>query len=99
MKKFDKETLQHLQNLCRIKCSEEENEIFVENIKKVLDYMEMLKEVDTENVKPLYQVSEGSYLPLREDIIGDTLDRQTFLNNAPSSTAGMVRVPPIIKTN
>ena len=61
--------------------------------------MEMLKEVDTENVKPLYQVSEGSYLPLREDIIGDTLDRQTFLNNAPSSTAGMVRVPPIIKTD
>lgn len=96
MSEFNKETLRHLESLCRVKCTEEEEEIFVENLKRILDYMEMLKEVHTENVKPLYQVSEDFYLPLRDDIVGDTLDRQVFLSNAPASTAGMVRVPPVI---
>jgi aspartyl-tRNA(Asn)/glutamyl-tRNA(Gln) amidotransferase subunit C len=96
MTKFDRKTLRHLETLSRIECSEEDEETFVKNIQTILDYMDRLREVNTDNVKPLYQVAEGSYLPLREDVAGKTLDRQTFLNNAPASTGAMVRVPPVI---
>jgi len=96
MSEFNKETLRHLETLCRVKCTEEEEEMFVENIKTILDYIDRLSEVDTENVKPLYSVLEAVHLPVREDVAKEPMDRQTLLNNAPASTAGMVRVPPVI---
>lgn len=94
---FDKKTVQRLQELCRIRCSDEETETFYKNIERILDYMKILEEVDVEGVEPCYQVLEDLYLPLREDEVGETLPRETLLKNSPEQTAGMIRVPPIIQ--
>lgn len=97
MSNLNKQTIQNLIGLCRISCSEEEQESLLVDLKKIVDYIEQLQEIDTENVSPCYHVLEGACNVMREDIVGETLPRDLFLANAPSQIGGMVRVPPVIK--
>lgn len=99
MAKLNKETIKKLTRLCRIDCTEEEQDSLLEDLKKILNYVEQLQEIDTENVPPCNQVIEGMANVMREDVIGKVLKRETFLANAPAHIGGMVRVPPIIKQN
>lgn len=97
MSKLDKETVQYLSRLSRIECTEEEQNALLNDLKKILDYVEQLQEIDTENVAPCCHVLEGMANVLREDVVGGVMDRQLFLDNAPSHIGGMIRVPPILK--
>lgn len=97
MAKLDKETIEQLTHLCRIDCTEEEQESLLNDLRKVLTYFEQLQEIDTENVQPCNHVLENMMNVMREDEIGECLDRETFLANAPSHIGGMIRVPPVIK--
>lgn len=99
MAKLDKETIKQLTRLCRIDCSEEEQESLLKDLKKILDYIEQLQEIDTENVPPCNHVLEGMANVMREDIVGEVLNREIFLANAPVHIGGMIRVPPVIKQN
>lgn len=98
MANFDHQTLEHLKRLCKIDCSAEENEDILSNLKRVLDYVEQLKEVNTENTKTCRYVLRGMLkVALREDTVADPLPREEFLANAPDQIGGMIRVPPILK--
>lgn len=97
MSNFDEKELNKLTKLCRIECTEEEKKALHQQLVRVLNYVEQLKEVDTEGVEPCYRVLETLTNVLREDEIEETLTRNLFLANAPSHVSGMVRVPPVIK--
>jgi aspartyl-tRNA(Asn)/glutamyl-tRNA(Gln) amidotransferase subunit C len=97
MATLNKETIQQLTRLCRIDCTPEEQEHLLTDLKKILDYIEQLNEIDTKDVPPCSYVLEDHFNGVREDEIGTVLDRETFLANAPSHVAGLVRVPTVIK--
>ncbi len=98
MANFDHQTLEHLKKLCRIECSEEENQDFMDSLNRVLEYIEQLKEVNTENTPTCRYVLRGMLRnQMREDIPGDPLSREQFLANAPDQIGGMIRVPPVLK--
>jgi aspartyl-tRNA(Asn)/glutamyl-tRNA(Gln) amidotransferase subunit C len=98
MSNFTEEDLRNLERLCRIKLNPDEEKKFVPNIKKILDYMEQLNEIETENVSPCnYVLKEMQHTIMREDIVEEHLDKEKFLNNAPDQIGGMIRVLPIIK--
>lgn len=97
MAKLNKETIQQLTRLCRIDCTDEEQEALLIDLRKILDYIEQLQEIDTEHVPPCNHVLENMTNVMREDIVGDVLNRESFLANAPSHIGGMIRVPPVIK--
>ncbi len=97
MADLDKKTIQKLTRLCRIDCSEEEQEALLVDLKKILGYMDLLQEINTDDVQPCNHVLEEIVNVMRADVVGEKLDRDTFLSNAPSQIGGMVRVPPIIK--
>ena len=99
MSDLNKETIKQLTRLCRIDCTEEEQELILKDLKKILDYIEQLKEIDTENILPCNQVLDDYSSAMREDEVGPVLDREAFLKNAPSHIGGMLRVPPVIKQN
>lgn len=99
MAKLDKETIVQLTRLCRIDCTEEEQEALLQDLKKILDYIEQLQQIETENVPPCNHVLENMANVMREDIIKEVLNRESFLANAPSHIGGMIRVPPVIKQN
>lgn len=98
--KFTDEDIKKLSKLARIDCSEAEMERFRGELGKILNYIESLKEVDTENVAPCNSVIEISNA-FREDAVIEEkiLDRKTFLDNSPDQVAGMIKVPPVINQN
>ena len=97
MTKWNKETIQELTRLCRIECTEEEQDLLLNDLQKIFAYVEQLQEVETEGVAPCYHVLGHLSNVMREDEIGQVLNRDDFLANAPSQIGGMVRVPPVLK--
>jgi aspartyl-tRNA(Asn)/glutamyl-tRNA(Gln) amidotransferase subunit C len=98
MAKVDEETIKELSRLCRIECTEEEQKSLLKDLKKILDYIEQLQQIDTENVPPCNHIFEEMVNVMREDEVGEVLNREVFLANAPSHVGGMIRVPPVIKS-
>ncbi len=97
MANLDKKTIKTLTQLSRIDCSENEQDKLLEDLKKILHYVEQLDEIDTTHVPPCNHVLEDMANVMRDDIVGDVMPREVFLANAPSHIGGMIRVPPVIK--
>lgn len=99
MADINKETIKTLVSLSRISCSDEEITDLQANLQKILTYIEQLNELDTENVPPCQQVISGACNVMRDDVVGETLSREIFLEDAPSQIGGMIRIPPVFKAN
>ena len=100
MTNFDKNALKELERLCRIKCTPQEEEELLKNLRKMIDFIQQLNEVNTDNVpKGQHILKDIQKNLMRDDEVGDSLSRDAFLSNAPSQISGMIRVPPIMKSN
>jgi aspartyl-tRNA(Asn)/glutamyl-tRNA(Gln) amidotransferase subunit C len=62
------EHVRHIAKLARLKVSDEEVERFAVQLTSILEYVDMLREVDTKNVEPTSQVT-GLHSVLRKDIV------------------------------
>lgn len=99
MANLNKDTIKNLVKLSRIECSEQEQEALLKDLEKILSYIELLEEINTDNVKPCNHVLEGIANVMRDDVTGKTMPREDFLANAPSQIGGMIRVPPVMRSN
>ena len=98
MSDLNEKQISKLIKLCRIECTEEEKEKLLINTSKILTYIKLLNELDTEQIPPCIHVIEEVTTALRKDEMGPTLSREEFLANVPSvAFNGMVQVPPILK--
>jgi aspartyl-tRNA(Asn)/glutamyl-tRNA(Gln) amidotransferase subunit C len=94
---MDNQLIDHLASLCRIACTEEEKSRLAKNLSQIVEYIKQLEALDTDSVAPCSRVLETDKNVWRDDLIGETLPRETFLENSGSHIGGMVRTPPIIK--
>jgi aspartyl-tRNA(Asn)/glutamyl-tRNA(Gln) amidotransferase subunit C len=62
----------------------------------MLQFVEKLKEIDTEGVNPLIHLTE-EYGSLREDRAENTLSKGDALKNAPSANSDYFKVPKVLK--
>jgi aspartyl-tRNA(Asn)/glutamyl-tRNA(Gln) amidotransferase subunit C len=97
MEEIGKEEIDKLIKLSRIECTDDEKKALQTDLSNILKYAEELDKVDTNGVEPCYRVLQTLKNVMREDVIGETLERELFLANAPSHVGGLVRVPPVIK--
>ncbi len=98
MNNFDKQNFNDLEKLCRIKCSPEEEISLLEDFQKILNFVEQLKEVDTEGVETRSFILQDLLQNVfRTDEETKTMPTDLFLSNAPDQVAGMVKVPSILK--
>lgn len=81
--KIDQKTVEKMAHLSRLELSEQESEKMVDDLSKILNWMDQLKELDTTNVEPLTHMSEEVNV-FREDIAQNALPRDKGLKNAPS---------------
>jgi len=96
---FNDQTLEHLKKLCKIECSPEEDKSILERMSRILEYIAQLSEVDTEQVQPCRYVLQSMLKnQMRDDEVKDLLSRELFLTNASDQIGGMVRVPPVMKS-
>ncbi len=97
MSNLNEEQLQTLSKLSRIQISKDESKILLTNLKKILSYIDMLDEIDTETVQPCNHVIKGVRAPLRDDEPERLMSRDEFLRNSPDKSGGFIKVPQVIK--
>jgi len=81
--------------LGRLLLSEEELETMTAQLGQILDYMQLLREVDTEGVEPMAHALDVSDI-FRTDEIRPSLDREQALANAPHRDTECYLVPAVL---
>ena len=82
--------------LSRLSLTNEELKKRTEDMNNILDYMDTLNEIDTENVEELYNVHDMNN-SLREDNYESSLDKKDVLANSPNSNSDYIEVPLTVK--
>lgn len=93
--KISKDDVIKVAELARMEVTEKETEIFTDQLGNILEYIEKLNELDTENVEPTSHVLDIS-TPLREDRVVNWLTIDEVLQNAPESEDDFFVVPQVI---
>ncbi len=93
---MDKKTVRKVAGLARIKMDDAELETMAPQLSKIIDWIEQLSEVNTDNVKPLANVVSID-LPLREDKITDGDCADKVLTNAPEEVQNFFVVSKIVE--
>lgn len=88
--------VRYMAGLARLQLSDDEIKSFANDMNKILDYMELLEEVDTENVEPLAHVIDLDSR-LRNDEAKEPLSHKDALKNAPDADSDYFRVPKVIE--
>ena len=84
--------------LARLKLDESETDAFADQLSKVLEYIERLEEVDTDEVAPMAHALEVTNV-LRQDDQQESLPRESALQNAPKTDGKYFIVPQILDAN
>lgn len=92
----DTATVRRIANLARIAISDAEAERLAPELGNILDWIEMLSEVDTAEVEPMRAVIPN-HLRLRDDVVTDGGIRDRVLANAPQAEHGFFTVPKVIE--
>ena len=94
--KIDKNTINKIARLSRIKLEDKESEDYITDHNSILDWVEQLNEVNTDNVEPLSNIS-SSILPKRVDLSNDVNSSEEILKNAPDKLEGFFAVPKVVE--
>jgi len=83
MSNLSREEVRHIAKLARLKLTEEEVEKFQQQLSEVLDYIEVLNELETKDIEPTAQVT-GLENVFREDEVTPSLEPRQALSCAPA---------------
>ena len=95
MTKLTKEEVQAVANRAMLEITEEEAEMFAEDLSTVIAFADKLNELDTENVIPMTHALQQMNV-MREDEIANVLDREDMLESVKDHQAGEILVPTIL---
>ena len=84
---IDKETVRRIAFLSRLRVDDDKIEATEKEFNKILQWVEQLKEVNTDEVEPLISVNENN-LTLRADEVTEGNQADAVLANAPMKEYG-----------
>ena len=87
--------IEHLAKLARLKLTDVEKEKFSNQMGTIIEYIEKLSEVNTNNVEPTAHIL-GLNNIFRKDATTKPLTDQAPINNSPAHSKGHYEVPKII---
>lgn len=93
--KVTKQDVEYIAELAKLEYTEEEKEKFTAQFNTILEYIDKLNELNTDDVEPLSHVIELSNV-VREDEVKPSLPIEEALKNAPSKTGSFFKVPKVI---
>ena len=88
--------IEHIANLSRITLTVDEKNTFAKQLTNILDYIEKLNELDTDEVPPMAYATSLKNV-FREDDLKSSFSRQEILELSPSSINGFFKVPKVIE--
>lgn len=87
--------VEYIAQLARLRFKDEELENFTHQLNEILNYVEKLNELDTDDVEPLNHPIENVNV-FREDELKPSVDTEEALKNAPDRTDEFFKVPKVI---
>ena len=94
--KIDKNTILKIAKLTRVKINNNEIVELSNQLSSILDWVEILNEVDTDNIEPLSNVSK-SKLYLRKDKKSKEDKSNEVLSNAPEKLENYFVAPKVVE--
>lgn len=100
MSKLSKKEIERVASLARIKFSEKEKEKMADGLSAVLSYIDKLKEVDTEGIEPISNMTGMENVLRKDEAIKKPLEDQAadavkLVEMAPDSKDNFVKVKAI----
>jgi len=95
--KFKKSDIQHISKLARLKLSDDELKVYMEQLNSIVDYVEKLHDIDTQGIKPFEHVGETTNVTRDDEVkgcVGDDCDR--LIKNFPDSQGDSLKVPKVL---
>lgn len=93
---MDEKTVRKVARLANIEIEDQDIDRIGKELSGILQWVEQLGEVDTDNVEPLANVVNID-LPLRKDEASDGNCAEKVLANAPEETQGFFVVPKVVE--
>ena len=94
--KINRELLDKIAHLARLEFEEKDAEKMMKDMSAIVDWVEKLKEVNTDGVEPLTTMSH-EVNALREDVVKDHLGHDRALLHAPKKDDDYFRVPKVLE--
>lgn len=92
---LDLETVEKIAHLARLEVTETEKESLLNDMNKILSFMEKLNELDTEGVAPLVYLTDEVNV-FRNDEVKHEITVEQALQNAPKQDGKYFRVAKVI---
>jgi len=93
--KFNKDVIQKIANLARLRLSPEEANEFSEQLSKIIIHFDEISNIDTQGIEPLITPSEIEY-STREDVAKQNFKAEDMVANAPEKQGNLFKVPPVV---
>ncbi|MDA1013950.1 MAG: Asp-tRNA(Asn)/Glu-tRNA(Gln) amidotransferase subunit GatC [Planctomycetota bacterium] len=93
-----RDKVREVARLARLKLTDEEVETFTSQLGHVLEYVDILSEVNTDGVEPMAHAVE-QFNVLRDDAVRESLPREAALANAPKTDGRYFQVPQILESS
>ncbi len=98
MPAIDRDQVQKVAHLARLKLTAEEEAAFTTQLSSILEYFEQLSELETEDVPPTTRAIEISNIT-RADELAPFAEREELLKEAPERDDEFFRVPQILSSD
>ena len=93
--RLSREQVQHIAELAKLGITEEEAELFAEQLSEILEYAEMLNQLDTSTIPPTAQAIRMRNVS-RRDEVQPSLSPDKILANAPQRQGNCFKVKLIL---
>jgi aspartyl-tRNA(Asn)/glutamyl-tRNA(Gln) amidotransferase subunit C len=93
--KLTKETVERLAELSKLEFNDVEKTELVNDLNRIIGFIEKLNELDTDGVEPLIYLSEEKNV-LRPDEVQQEISHEEILQNAPKKDSDYFRVPKVL---
>jgi aspartyl-tRNA(Asn)/glutamyl-tRNA(Gln) amidotransferase subunit C len=94
--KLSRHEVESIAHLARLEISPDEIPAYVDNLSRIIDFVQQLERANTEGVSPMAHPLNMSQ-PLREDAATETDQRALYQQNAQAVESGLYLVPRVIE--
>mgnify|MGYP000956632825 FL=1 len=95
-RKIDEATMDNVEILAKLALTPQERQKAMDEMEKILTYVEKLNELDTSGVEPMSHVFPMTNV-FREDVVTNGDERDKILLNAPEQKDGAFKVPKTVE--
>ena len=94
--KITTDEVKYVANLAKLYVDETEAEKLTGEMESIINFANMLSEIDTENIAPTNHAMKVQNV-FREDVVKESYSQEDILKNAPSQEGGCYLVPKVVE--